>query len=59
MSPESVIASDGRITIPKFIRDYFHLRPGDRIEFLARPDGSVAILPAAVFTDSSGSIPPR
>ena len=43
--PIATMTSKGQITIPKEIRDALRLRPGDRIDFLRRQDGTVAILP--------------
>jgi antitoxin PrlF len=42
---ESAITSKGQATIPKAIRDYLHVRPGDRIKFFMHPDGGIYILP--------------
>ena len=43
---ESQILSDGRITIPKSLRDRLNVKPGDRILFFIRPDGLVALAKA-------------
>jgi AbrB family looped-hinge helix DNA binding protein len=43
---ESAISAKGQATIPKAIREYLHLGPGDRIKFFLHPDGTVAILQA-------------
>lgn len=42
---ESAITSKGQATIPKTIREHLGLKPGDRIKFFVRPDGSVVLLP--------------
>lgn len=42
---ESALSIKGQATIPKAVRDYLHLAPGDRIKFFIHPDGSVVILP--------------
>jgi AbrB family looped-hinge helix DNA binding protein len=42
---ESAITSKGQATIPKAVRDYLHVKPGDRIKFFMHPDGGVYILP--------------
>lgn len=42
---DAVINSKGQATIPKVIRDHLRLKPGDRVKFFVRPDGSVALLP--------------
>ena len=42
---ESALSVKGQATIPKAVREYLHLSPGDRIKFFLHPDGTVAILP--------------
>jgi len=42
---ESAITTKGQATIPKAIREYLGLKPGDRIKFFLHPNGSVVILP--------------
>ena len=42
---ESAITVKGQATIPKAIREYLGLKPGDRVKFFVHPDGSVVLLP--------------
>ena len=42
---ESAITTKGQATIPKAIREFLGLKPGDRIKFFMHPNGSVVILP--------------
>jgi antitoxin PrlF len=42
---ESAITTKGQATIPKAIREYLGVKPGDRIKFFFHPNGSVVILP--------------
>ena len=42
---ESTITAKGQATIPKAIREYLGLKPGDRIKFFLHPNGSVVLLP--------------
>ena len=42
---ESALSVKGQATIPKAVREYLRLSPGDRIKFFLHPDGTVAILP--------------
>lgn len=42
---ESALNSKGQATIPKAIREYLRLKPGDRVKFFVHPDGSVVLLP--------------
>lgn len=44
--PVSLITSKGQTTIPKEIRDYLHLKPGDRVDFVVEEDGKVSLEPA-------------
>ena len=56
---QATITSKGQVTIPKPIRDALHLSPGDRIEFLAEPDGSIKVVPiTASVTELKGMLPP-
>ncbi len=42
----ATLSSKGQVTIPKVIRDKFHLEIGDKIEFMEDAQGVVTILPA-------------
>ena len=44
--PASLITSKGQTTIPKKIRDYLHLQPGDKIDFVVEEGGKVVLEPA-------------
>jgi antitoxin PrlF len=41
----STITSKGQTTIPKEVRAFLRLNPGDKVKFFFHPDGHVAILP--------------
>ncbi len=56
---ESALSVKGQATIPKAIREYLHLEPGDRIKFFMHPDGSVVILPKVPTSVLKGTISPR
>jgi len=43
--PESTITTKGQCVVPKKIRDYMHLNPGDKIDFVIREDGDVFVRP--------------
>ena len=43
--PVSLITSKGQTTIPIKIRDYLHLKPGDRIDFVIEDNGRVVLEP--------------
>ena len=51
---ESAITSKGQVTIPKAIRDYLHVKPGDRVKFFMHPDGTVVLLPKVPVTALHG-----
>jgi AbrB family looped-hinge helix DNA binding protein len=47
--PVATLTSKGQLVIPKAIREYLHLQPGDRLDFIIRDDGDVVLRP--VVTD--------
>lgn len=48
LMPASLITSKGQTTIPKEIREYLHLKPGDRVDFVVGEDGHVILAPATL-----------
>lgn len=42
---QATITSKGQVTLPKAIRDRFHLEPGDRIEFILERDDVLRVEP--------------
>jgi AbrB family looped-hinge helix DNA binding protein len=42
---ESKITTKGQCVIPKKIRDYMRLKPGDKVDFVIREDGEVYVRP--------------
>jgi AbrB family looped-hinge helix DNA binding protein len=56
---ESSITAKGQATIPKPVRDYLGLKPGDRIKFFMHPNGSVVLLPKLPATALRGIVKPR
>jgi AbrB family looped-hinge helix DNA binding protein len=42
---ESTISTKGQCVVPKKIRDYMRLNPGDKIDFVIREDGEVYVRP--------------
>jgi antitoxin PrlF len=56
---ESALSVKGQATIPKAVRDYLHLAPGDRIKFFLHPDGTVVILPKLPASRLKGMIRAR
>jgi len=45
---ESTITTKGQCVVPKKIRDYMRLNPGDRVDFIIREDGEVFIRPVVL-----------
>jgi antitoxin PrlF len=56
---ESAITTKGQATIPKAIREYLGLRPGDRIKFFLHPNGSVVLLPKLPASAMRGIVKSR
>jgi len=56
---ESAVTSKGQVTIPKAVREYLHVKPGDRVKFFMHPDGTVVLLPKLPITALRGIVPPR
>lgn len=44
--PTSLMTSKGQTTIPKKIRDYLNLNPGDKVDFVVDESGKVILEPA-------------
>jgi AbrB family looped-hinge helix DNA binding protein len=47
--PVATLTSKGQLVIPKAIRDYMHLQPGDQLDFIIQDNGEVVMRP--VVTD--------
>ena len=56
---DSAITTKGQATIPKAIREFLGLKPGDRVKFFMHPDGSVALLPKLPAASLRGVVKPR
>lgn len=42
----TTVTSKGQVTIPKAVRELLGIRPGSKVEFRRRKDGSVVLVPA-------------
>lgn len=42
---ESTITTKGQCVVPKKIRDYMHLNPGDKVDFVIQEEGEVYVRP--------------
>jgi antitoxin PrlF len=54
---EATLSSKNQATIPKQVRQYLNLKPGDRFKFFLQPDGAVVILPKVKVSKLKGSVP--
>jgi antitoxin PrlF len=54
---EATLSSKNQATIPKPVRQYLNLKPGDRFKFFLQPDGAVVILPKIRVSKLKGSLP--
>jgi antitoxin PrlF len=45
---ESKITTKGQCVVPKKIRDYMQLNPGDKIDFVIQEDGAVYVRPVTL-----------
>ena len=50
----STMTSKGQVTVPKRLRDYLGLEPGDEVEFELRPEGDVVVRPARAHARQRG-----
>ena len=41
----TTVTTKGQVTIPKKVRDHLGIRPGSAVDFEARPDGQVVLVP--------------
>ena len=54
---EATLSSKNQATIPKQVREYLHLKPGDKFKFFLQPDGVVVILPRIPTAKLKGKLP--
>jgi AbrB family looped-hinge helix DNA binding protein len=45
---ESTITTKGQCVVPKKIREYMRLKPGDKIDFVIKEDGEVYVRPVVL-----------
>jgi antitoxin PrlF len=55
--PTARLSTKGQLVVPKEIREFLGLEPGDRIDFVVEEDGRVSLRPALVdFRTLRGSV---
>lgn len=55
----ATMTSKGQITIPREIREYFHIKSGDKLDFVIRDDGKLETVPILSDLKSlKGILPP-
>ncbi len=55
----STVTAKGQMTIPKRVRERLGLKPGDRVEFISREDGTALLVPATSHVaDLKGCLSP-
>ena len=54
---EATLSSKNQVTIPRQVREYLNLKPGNRFKFFLQPDGAVVILPMIRTAKLKGSVP--
>lgn len=56
---KATITAKGQTTIPKSVREWLRLGPGDRVEFILQDDGTALMVPATLsLAELKASIPP-
>jgi antitoxin PrlF len=54
---KATLSSKNQVTIPKEVREFLGIKPGDQFKFFIHPDGIVGILPMVPVTKLKGSLP--
>jgi antitoxin PrlF len=55
--PTATLTSKGQTTIPKEVRNFLKLHPGDRLEFILEQNGTVILRPATLdINDLKGTL---
>lgn len=52
----TTVTSKGQVTIPKTIRDFLHIQPNDRVDFVVE-GGQVIVRPVKTLKDLRGAVP--
>ncbi len=41
----ATMTSKGQVTVPREIREHFHIKTGDKLDFVIRDDGTIETIP--------------
>jgi AbrB family looped-hinge helix DNA binding protein len=56
----AIVTSKGQITIPQEIREHYHIKPGDKLDFVINDDdGTLKIIPAVSSLKSLKGVLPH
>ncbi|MFZ2657055.1 MAG: AbrB/MazE/SpoVT family DNA-binding domain-containing protein [Victivallales bacterium] len=55
----ATMTSKGQVTVPRAIREHFHIRTGDKIDFVIKEDGTIETVPIHTSLKSLKGILPR
>lgn len=44
----TTLTTKGQCVVPKPIREYMHIHPGDRLDFIVKKDGEVVVQPVVL-----------
>ncbi len=54
----TTVTSKGQVTIPKQLRDLFHIKPYDKVDFRQEGD-KIVLSPVKTLLELRGSVPPK
>jgi antitoxin PrlF len=57
--PEATLTAKGQATIPKVVRDFLHLKSGDKVKFFFDAHGRVVMLPKIPAASLRGTVRSR
>jgi antitoxin PrlF len=55
----ATMTSKGQVTVPREIREHFHIKTGDKLDFVIREDGTIETIPIHTALKSLKGILPK
>jgi AbrB family looped-hinge helix DNA binding protein len=55
----ATMTSKGQVTVPREIREHFHIKTGDKLDFVIREDGTIETVPIHTSLKSLKGMLPR